>query len=94
MCCKSWKTKFSNFLEVFWNNNNFLSLINQKSPLTTTIANTTAEFDGFAFVVGNLANNIFEKVFFGIAQIDAIPFVKYKSNENYVETVYLITRTG
>lgn len=58
------------------------------------IANMSDEFDGFSFIVGKLAENIFEKVFFGIAQIDAIPFVKYKSNENYVEIVYLMTKEG
>jgi hypothetical protein len=90
-CCTSWKDKFSHLLEVFWNNSTFLSLINQNCPLLTMVGNLP---DGFSFVIDLLADNIFSKVFYGVEKIENVPFVQYESNEDYNETVYLITKTG
>jgi hypothetical protein len=87
----SWKTKFNHFLEVFWNCEAFLSLIDQVCPLSTMVID---ESDGLTFVVSKLAETFHQKIFFGIEQIVGVPFRKYKTNEKYEETIFLITKNG
>lgn len=89
--CELWKSKFNHFLEKFWNNKLFLSLIDEKCPLATVIENTE---DGLKFVINSLAESIFEKVFYSIEQLNEVSFNQYPSNDLYKKTVFLMTKNG
>jgi len=89
--CETWKQKFNNFLEKFWNNPIFLSLLDHSAPLFTAIEDSE---DGFKFITNTLADCIFEKVFYGFDQIAEVPFNKYANNAPYKQTVFLMTKKG
>lgn len=89
--CELWKFKFNHFLEKFWNNKSFLSLIDHNCPLATVIENTE---DGLRFIINSLAESIFEKVFYGVENLNEVSFNQYPSNDLYKQTVFLMTKKG
>lgn len=88
---KAWRTRWHTFFRHLWNNPIIQALINQQIPQSTKVIGTE---NGFVYIVQTIAENIFQKVFYGCTHL---PTIKIQSSTGSVREnsyVEILTKDG
>jgi hypothetical protein len=79
---KAWKSRWHNFFKKLWNHKYIMDLIDIDVPQATQVEDSE---NGFLFIVETIAENIFEKVFFGC---EILPPVYIRSKKTNTVTLH------